>query len=170
MKKVLVVIDVQNDYFPGGKLPLWNTEATLENTVRALKAARAMEIPVVLVQQLTDPQVAPMFNPGTPGADIHPRVKAAAPEAPVIAKGFADSFHQTRLGETLASLGATTLLVCGMMTQNCVTHTAISKAAEKYEVLLLADCCTTVSQLIHNFALRAIATRLKVVSADEALG
>ena len=36
------------------------------------------------------------------------------------------------------------LLICGMMTQNGVTHTAISKAAEKYRVAILTDCCTTV--------------------------
>ena len=66
-------------------------------------------------------------------------------------------------------MGATTLLVCGMRTQNCVTHTAISKSAEKFEVLMLPDCCTTVSALIHNIALRAVATRLKLVPSEEAL-
>jgi len=49
-------------------------------------------------------------------------------------KHFADSFEKTKLEETLAKLGVTELLLCGMMTQNCVTHTAISKAAEKYNV------------------------------------
>ena len=61
-------------------------------------------------------------------------------------KEFADSFERTNLEETLTKLGATELLVCGMMTQNCVTHTAISKAAEKYSVCILVDCCTTVAR------------------------
>ena len=41
-----------------------------------------------------------------------------------------------------------------MMTQNCVTHTAISKAAEKYNVTILIDCCTTVSEILHKIALK----------------
>lgn len=101
MKKALLVIDVQNDYFPGGKFPLWNADTALE--------------------------------------------------------------------KTLSGLGATDLLVCGMMTQNCVTHTAISKSAEKYQVSILPDCCTTVDAMIHNIALHAVSTRLPLVNSDEAI-
>lgn len=168
MKKALLVIDVQNDYFPGGKLPLWNTGATLENIERAIRVARERGIPVILVQQFTDPKVAPMFNAGTEGAEIHSRIRAAAPDAPIVVKAHADSFHETTLEQVLSNLGVTTLLVCGMMTQNCVTHTAISKAAEKYEVTILPDCCTTVSAVIHNVAVRAVSIRLKVVPSDQA--
>ena len=167
--KALLVIDVQNDYFPEGKLPLWNTEATLNNIETAVRTARKKQIPVIYVQQFTDPKIAEMFNEGTEGAEIHSRLKDAAPNAHVVVKEFADSFHQTNLDELLSNLNVSTLLVCGMMTQNCVTHTAISRAAEKYEVFLLSDCCTTVSALIHNIALRAVALRLPVVLSNEVL-
>jgi len=80
-----------------------------------------------------------------------------------------NSFYETVLDKILSDVGATTLLICGMMTQNCVTHTAISKAAEKYEVVILPDCCTTVSDMIHNIALRAVSTRLKLEPSDQAL-
>ena len=56
-----------------------------------------------------------------------------------------------------------------MMTQNCVTHTAISKAAEKYAVTILPDCCTTVDAMIHNIALHAVSTRVRLVPSAEAL-
>jgi nicotinamidase-related amidase len=56
-----------------------------------------------------------------------------------------------------------------MMTQNCVTHTAISKSAEKYKVSILVDCCTTVSEMLHNIALHAVSTRVPLVSSDDAL-
>ena len=65
--------------------------------------------------------------------------------------------------------GVNELLVCGMMTQNCVTHTAISKAAEKYDVFILVDCCTTVDEMIHNIALHALSTRVKLLPSSEAL-
>ncbi|MGE0758829.1 MAG: isochorismatase family protein [Pirellulaceae bacterium] len=63
----------------------------------------------------------------------------AGSHAPIVVKEYADSFEKTNLEETLRKLGVTELLVGGMMTQNCVTHTAISKAAEKYDVTILPD-------------------------------
>jgi nicotinamidase-related amidase len=171
MSKALLVIDLQNDYFPGGKFPLWNTDVTLQNIERAIEKAKAQNIPVILIQHVADSSmgIAPFFNTGTTGAEVHPRILAAAPNAPVVVKQFADSFVNTTLEDTLGRLGVTELLVCGMMTQNCVTHTAISKSAEKYKVSILADCCTTVSEMLHNIALHAVSTRVPLVSANEAL-
>jgi len=171
MNKALLVIDLQNDYFPGGTFPLWNTEATLENLLVAIGKARGNGIPVIHIQHIADVRmgIAPFFNEGTPGAEIHPRILAAAPNAPVVLKAFADSFVNTTLEATLTDLGVSELLVCGMMTQNCVTHTAISKSAEKYKVSILMDCCTTVSEMLHNIALHAVSTRTPLVLACDVL-
>jgi len=171
MGQALVVIDLQNDYFPGGKFPLWNTEQTLQNVVAAIEMAQTRGIPVVHVQHIADGSkgIAPFFNAGTSGAEIQQAILAAAPGAPIVVKQFADGFYQTTLAETLASLGATELLLCGMLTQNCVTHTAISKAAENYRVTVLTDCCTTVDQMIHLIALNALSTRVTLATAAEAL-
>jgi nicotinamidase-related amidase len=171
MQKALLVIDVQNDYFPGGNFPLWNTDATLANIERAIRAAQEKGVPVIHIQHIANPAkgIAPFFNQGTPGAAIHPRILAAAPAAPVVVKAFADSFLHTELEPLLAHLGVTELLVCGMMTQNCVTHTAISKAAEKYRVTILPDCCTTVDEMIHQIALHAVAPRVALVPSTEAI-
>jgi nicotinamidase-related amidase len=168
MSKALLVIDVQNDYFPGGTFPLWNTEAVLENTLRAIEAAQVKGLPVIIVKHIADSSrgPAPFFNDGTSGVDVHPAISAAVPDAPVVVKSFADSFYQTNLEEVLGKLGVTDLLVCGMMTQNCVTHTAISKAAEKYSVAILSDCCTTVREILHLIALHALSTRVALVSGD----
>jgi len=56
-----------------------------------------------------------------------------------------------------------------MMTQNCVTHTAISRSAEKYKVSILTDCCTTVNEMLHLIALNAVSTRLALVKASDVL-
>ena len=171
MNKALLLIDLQNDYFPGGKFPLWNTDAVLTNIEQAIRAARMKGIPVIHIQHVANPKmgIAPFFNEGTEGAKIHPRILAAAPDAPIVVKEYADSFVGTKLEETLSGLGVDELLVCGMMTQNCVTHTAISKSAEKYKVSILADCCTTVNEMLHNIALHAVSTRVSLVQAKEAI-
>ncbi|PGL67849.1 cysteine hydrolase family protein [Bacillus sp. AFS055030] len=166
MSKVLIVMDIQNDYFPGGKFPLWNTDATLTNIENAIQRANDKDIPVVLIQHIADSS-SPFLNEGTEGADIHPTIKKVAPNAKIIKKAFADGFYQTKLESILTELGATELLICGMMTQNCVTHTAISKTAEKYDVKILSDCCTTVNEMIHLIALRAVSTRVCIVPSTE---
>jgi nicotinamidase-related amidase len=171
MTKALLVIDLQNDYFPGGKFPLWNMAAVLSNIEQAIKAARTKGIPVIHIQHIANPKmgIAPFFNQGTNGVNIHPRVLAAAPDAPVVVKEHADSFFGTKLEETLSGLGVDELLICGMMTQNCVTHIAISKSAEKYKVTVLTDCCTTVDEMLHKIALHALSTRVALLPAKDAI-
>ena len=171
MNSALLVIDLQNDYFPEGAYPLWNTAATLENVSRAIAQARERGVAVIIVQHVADSAagIAPFFNAGTPGADVHPRILAAAPGAPIVVKAYADSFVDTTLEAELAKVDANRLLVCGMMTQNCVTHTAISRSAEKYEASILPDCCTTVDEMLHNIALHAVSTRVKLVPSAEAI-
>lgn len=171
MSKALLVIDVQNDYFEGGQFPLWNSEATCAHVEQAIARAQANDIPVILIQHIADRTagVAPFFNEGTSGALVHPRILSAAPTAPIVVKSFADSFVKTTLQAELTKRGVTQLLVCGMMTQNCVTHTAISKSAEQYDVTILADACTTVSEMLHLIALHAVSTRVRIQSWKDAL-
>lgn len=171
-QRALIVIDLQNDYFPGGKFPLWQAEETLAKVESAIARATAQGIPVVVVQHVADAGkgLAPFFNAGTPGVAVHPRIVAAAPEAVLVTKSFADSFLNTALEQELVRLGVDELLICGMMTQNCVTHTAISKSAEKYKVTVLGDCCASVSEMIHKIALNAVSARVAVADAAAVIG
>ena len=52
MKKALLVIDMQKDYFEGGRFPLWNVDNTLENVVDAMKKAESANIPVILIKEI----------------------------------------------------------------------------------------------------------------------
>jgi nicotinamidase-related amidase len=163
MTTALLLIDLQNDYFPGGRYPLWNAEATLGNVEAEVAAARARGGFVVHVQHLASTG-APFFESGTEGVAIHPRAFAAAPDAPVIVKRHADAFHETGLEALLSQHGIERLRIAGMMTQNCVTHTAISRAADRYGIEVLASCTTTVDEMIHRIALSALSsTRANVV-------
>lgn len=170
-KPALLLIDLQNDYFPGGAFALANTEATLAAVEQAIRDAQARGLPVIHVQHVADASqgIAPFFNAGTEGVKIHPRILAAAPDAPVVVKHFADSFERTTLHTTLQALGVTELVLCGMMTQNCVTHTALSRQADAYErVTVLTNACTTVSEMLHAIALHALSTRVRLVETASA--
>jgi len=89
----------------------------------------------------------------------------------VVVKHFADSFEGTELHATMQSLGATELILCGMMTQNCVTHTALSRRADEYaKVTVLTNACTTVTEMLHAIALHALSTRVTLSNVTSALG
>lgn len=158
MRKVLVVIDIQNEYFPDGKFPLWNPEKTLNSTLELIDLAKKQNIPVVLIQHVLG-EDAPLFTLGSSGARIHQKILEAVPNAPVVSKQYADSFYKTNLETVLDKLGVEHIIMCGMMTQNCVTHTALSKNAEKYKVSIVVDACTTVNEIIHNIAIEALGPR-----------
>ncbi|NRA84998.1 MAG: cysteine hydrolase [Gammaproteobacteria bacterium] len=169
--KALLVIDLQNDYFPNGKFPLWNTEQTLLNIKIAIAKANDKNIPVIYIQHVADPVkgIAPFFNEDSEGVKIHPSIMATAQNPEVVVKKFSDSFEKTNLEKILISHDINEILICGMMTQNCVTHTAISKAAEKYKVSIMTDCCTTVDKMIHNIALNGVSTRVPLVTTEQVL-
>lgn len=169
-QSALIIIDLQNDYFLGGAFPLAQVEETLCAIESAIKKAQAANMPIVLVQHVANPAtgIAPFFNQDTEGVKIHPRILAAAPHAPIVIKHFADSFEKTTLHETLQALHVDELILCGMMTQNCVTNTALSRQADAYKnVSVLTDASTTVSEILHLIALNALSTRVTLGTVNE---
>lgn len=166
MSKALILIDLQNDYFSGGKFPLWNTEKVLTINVELIKKAKEKQMPIIVVQHVGEVG-GPFFTPESEGVKVHTDILKLLPDAPVIVKTFADSFYQTELEDELQKRGIKDIYLSGMMTQNCVTHTAISKSAEKYKVNVITDACTTVSEMIHLIALNALSIRVKLLKAEE---
>ncbi|WP_435235532.1 cysteine hydrolase family protein [Psychromonas sp. PT13] len=168
-QKALLIIDLQNDYFPQGKYPLHDTAQTLSNIEIAIDKANQQSIPIILIQHIADSDngIAPFFNKGTSGVEIHPAILNAAPNADIVEKSYADSFEQTNLEEVLQKHKIKELLITGMMTQNCITHTAISKAADKYGVTIVMDCCATVDDMINKIALNAVSTRVNLQTIDQ---
>ena len=166
--KALIVIDVQNDYFPGGKLPLWNADDTLGHIVDAIANASQHGIPVILVQHVADPSTgAGFFISGTEGVNIHPGILKAAPDAPVVIKHRADAFRSTNLNAVLDGLGTREILVCGMQTQNCVGLTAISTNAARYKTAILSDCCTAETRTVHAIALAGFGDIVPVLNSQD---
>ncbi|OLP57968.1 isochorismatase [Xaviernesmea oryzae] len=167
MTRALLVIDIQNDYFTGGSLPLWQAEETEQRILSSLAKARKASDRILLVRHEA-PVGSGLFAAGSPGAALRPAILEAVSDAPVIVKAVPDAFQDTLLHTHLD--GIETLLVCGMMTQNCVVFTALSRAADPYEVQVVGDLCTAPSQIVHQIALRALGSKIPLVTADQAWG
>src|SRR5450830_169497 len=99
-KRALIVVDIQNDYFPGGKWPLSGVEAAADNAVRLIEAARLADDLVVYIRHEFASDDAPFFTPGSEGAQLHPKL-AKRPEEPVILKHRVNSFLETDLAALL---------------------------------------------------------------------
>jgi nicotinamidase-related amidase len=164
MTRTLLVIDVQNEYFPGGALPLWQPEEAEARIVTAIGQARAAGDKVVLVQHVGKPD-ARLFAEGGVGVAIRPAILAAAGDAPIVTKQFADAFQDTDLASHLADTDV--LLISGMMTQNCVVFTALSRAADDLRLQVVGDLCTAPAEVVHMIALNALSSKGLVVSAKE---
>jgi nicotinamidase-related amidase len=167
MTRTLLVIDIQQDYFPGGALPLWQPEEVEARMVAAIGKARAAGDKVVLVQHVSTAPSGLLAADG-PGVAIRPAILAAAGNAPVVIKRQVDAFQDTDLAVHLA--GSADLLVAGMMTQNCVVFTALSRAADDLHVQVLEDLCTAPTEIVHRIALNALRSKTNVTTATEVWG
>jgi nicotinamidase-related amidase len=154
-EQALLIIDIQNDYFPGGKMELEGADAAASRARDAIDAARKRGMPVVHVRHLSTRPGATFFVPGTAGCEIHEAVKPASGET-LIEKNFPNSFRGTRLQEVLQEKGVKELVIAGMMTHMCVDATVRHAADLGYKITLLADGCATRAQ---NFRGEAVPAR-----------
>lgn len=141
----LLIIDIQNDYFPGGKMELEGADAAAAHASSILNRFRRDKLPVIHVRHLSTRPGATFFLPGTEGAEIHQKVKPLA-EEPVIEKNFPNSFRGTPLQAQLERRGIKSLVVAGMMTHMCVDASVRHAADLGYKVTLLGNACATRAQ------------------------
>ena len=162
MTRALIVIDVQNEYFDGGKLPLFEAAETEARIIDAITRARAAGDRVILIRHEAQSDQG-IFAAGSSGTLIRDGILAAAGDVPVVTKHFADSFQETDLLGHLD--GIDNLLICGMMTQNCVVFTAMSELTGGRAVTVAGDLCAAPSQVVHLVALAALGSKRKMADA-----
>ena len=140
MTRALLIIDIQRDYFPGGRHPLVGPEAAAANAGRVLSAFREAGEPVVHVQHAWDAPDAAYLAPGTPGFEIHDAVRPEG-EEPVVVKAEPNAFAGTDLDERLRGLGVDELVVAGMMSSMCVDATVRSAVERGFRATVVHDAC-----------------------------
>ena len=142
MSAALVIIDIQNDYFPGGAMELVGSPEAAEQAGRLLAAFRQRSLPVIHVQHISVRPGATFFLPGTPGVQIHDAVAPVVGET-IFQKNFPNAFRQTPLLEHLRAGGITNLVIAGMMTHMCVDTSTRAAADLGFTCSLAQDACAT---------------------------
>ena len=141
-KQALIVVDIQNDYFPQGKWPLVGADAAADNAVRLIKAFRDAGDSVVHIRHEFTSEEAPFFTPNSEGAKLHPKVINRDDE-PVVLKHFVNSFRETELKSILDEQGIKELVVVGSMSHMCVDGITRAAADFGYKVTVIHDACAT---------------------------
>jgi nicotinamidase-related amidase len=142
MTVALVLVDIQNDYFPGGNMALDGMDAAAAKAARLLAGFRARGLPVLHVRHLSVRPGATFFVPGTPGAETHASVQPAAGE-PIVEKNFPNSFRGTDLLERLRTAQADGVVIAGAMSHMCIDATTRAAFDLGFRCTVAEDACAT---------------------------
>lgn len=172
----LVIIDIQNDYFPGGALELVEPLKAAANARKLLDSFRASGQLVLHVQHENHNPELPFMLPGTEGQKIHSEVQPTEGEN-LITKHFPNAFRQTRLEEVLRDKGIEKLIIAGMMTHMCVSATARAAMELGFQVAIVQDACATralefrgktiPAETVHQTALAEVAMFTEILDAND---
>ncbi|WP_313344561.1 cysteine hydrolase family protein [Sedimentibacter sp.] len=154
MKKALLIIDVQNDYFDNGAYPLSNANMAAKNIQGVLGKFRAEEDLVVFIKHINMKESATFFKPKTLGSEIYKAIEPIEGET-VIIKHTPNSFRDTELHQFLRLQKIEELVIVGMMTQHCVDTTVRAAYDLGYSNILLYDCCATKDLVFSGEAIAA---------------
>jgi nicotinamidase-related amidase len=141
-KQALIVIDIQNDYFPGGKWTQVDMDAAADNAAALIAEFRRSGQPVVHIRHEFRSADAPFFVPGSEGAAIHPKVAPQEGE-PVLLKHEINSFIDTGLKEILDSHGIKDVVIAGAMSHMCVDGCTRAARDFGYNVTVAHDACAS---------------------------
>jgi nicotinamidase-related amidase len=138
----LVLVDIQNDYFPGGKMELVEMDSAAKNAANILQLFRHRQLPVFHIQHVSMRPGASFFLPGTIGVNIHESVAPLGGE-PIIEKQFPNSFRGTPLLDRLRPEGIDRIIICGAMSHMCIDATTRAAFDFGFSCTVIEDGCAT---------------------------
>lgn len=142
MNTCLIVVDLQNDYFPDGSMELVGIEEAAANAQLLLREFRKAKLPVIHIQHIAARPGATFFLPETDGAKINQRVTPLDDEE-VVVKNFPNSFRDTTLLEILKKSKTENLLICGAMSHMCIDTTTRAAFDLGFNCTVAEDACAT---------------------------
>jgi nicotinamidase-related amidase len=166
MKAGLILVDIQNDYFPGGRMELVGISEAGQKAAELLAVFRDNNWPTFHIQHISARKGATFFLPDTKGAAIHDCIKPHSGE-PVIQKFYPNSFRETALLDELKKNQVEQVVICGAMSQMCIDATARAAFDFGFKCVVIEDACATRDL---EFGGRTIAARQVHGSFMAALG
>ena len=154
MNTALLLLEIQNDYFPNGRTPL---EKSLEASAKAetvLTAYRDKKLPVIHVQHISTQPDSSSLLPCTKGADFYSAVAPIKNEM-VIKKHYPNSFKDTTLLNHLIKNQINHLLIVGMMTHMTVDATVRAAHDLGFSCTVLHDACAARQLEFHHSVITA---------------
>jgi nicotinamidase-related amidase len=142
MQTVLLLIDIQNDYFPGGAMELAGMDQAAAQARELLLACRQARVAVVHVQHVALGPDAAFFRPHTPGVEIHASVRPLPGET-LIRKHYPNAFRETGLMEALRTAGGEEVIICGAMSHMCIDATTRAAFDYGWPCTVIHDACAT---------------------------
>lgn len=142
MTRALVLIDIQNDYFPGGAMELAGMDEAAARAATLLEHFRQSGEPLYHIQHFSVRAGATFFLPDTPGVETHPTVAPQSGE-PVVRKHFPNAFRDTSLLEGLSGADVDELVICGAMSHMCVDSTTRAAFDLGFRCTVVSDACAT---------------------------
>ncbi len=142
MKTALLIIDIQNDYFAGGRMELVGSNEASLRAKELLTLFRGHALPILHVRHIAARPDATFFLPGSSGSEIHENVQPLDGE-PVVMKHYPNSFRETELLRLLTEKGIERLVICGMMTHMCVDATVRAAFDQGFACAVIHDACAT---------------------------
>lgn len=133
----LLIIDVQRGAFDSVlHMPINQPDALIDSSRRLLNAARSGGASVVFIQHGEGP--GELFSDGTTQWALHEALLPRANEV-VVYKRASSAFDDTDLARVLADTHATSLVLCGLQRQFCVSNTAKAALTQGFAVTIAQD-------------------------------
>lgn len=158
MKKVLIIVDMIND-FVTGKLGSPRAQKIVPNIVALIQKARKKGIPVIYLRDAhtKDDREMAIWGEhamkGTEASEIIPELKPGKKDI-VIEKRWYSAFVDTELPQTLKKLGADTLIFTGVSTDICVQNNVGHAYFSGYRTIVPRDCTASIDEESHEQALK----------------
>lgn len=168
-KTALVIIDIQNDYFPGGAMTLVSPVEAAAKAKNVLTYFRNNHLPVIHIKHISLQQGATFFLPDTKGADIHESV-APLKDEKVITKNYPNSFRDTELLSYLKKNNIANLVICGMMTDVCVDATTRAAMDYGFSNTIIGDAVATRDRELNGETVPAAQVNRSFLAGLSALG
>lgn len=176
MQAAVIVIDMIND-FVAGVLKNDRAARIIPNIKVLLDYARKQKVPIVYATDAHLPGIDREFDvwgehaeAGSWGADIVDELKPEKGDVRVFKRKYS-AFQGTGLDQLLRELKVDTVILCGVVTDICIQHTAADAFFNVYKIIVPKDCVEAVDAPTQEAALKFLkkAYRPEITTSKELL-